>query len=325
MAIWNKIRFEHEIVGGVPTEEDSIRYPYKRNFQDAWLGRAVLLPGSNQRLNLSFATRVFREDFTERPYVSADSNHFFHNDFLFLNELVLTKRKFLKSTMIQAFGITEDIPIGYLFKLVGGHEFGEFVDRPYFGLGASAGDFWEDVGYFSASAEYGSYIENGKSEEGIATFHGLYFSPLLKLRRNQFRQFLTVNYTTSFRPLISQQFDFVEGIRGIDQDVLGDRKFSVNLESVVFHPLKLYGFRMATYAFYDFGWISFGSPLITSKNFQSAIGIGFRLRNESLLFRTIQLRFAYLTAESGLDVNFSFSDPTIFSNFRTSKPDIVRF
>ncbi len=62
-----------------------------------------------------------------------------------------------------------------------------------------------------------------------------------------------------------------------------------------------------------------------SENFQSTIGIGFRLRNESLLFRTIQLRFGYLIQSSDFDVNFSFSDPTIFDNFRTSKPDIVKF
>ncbi len=321
----DQIRFEHEILGGVPSENDSIRFPYKRNFQDAWVGRAFLLKGSDNRVNLSIATRLFREEFTMRPYVDADSNHFFHDAVLFLNELVLTKRNFLKSTMIQAFGVTEDIPIGYLFKLVGGYEFGEFVDRPYFGLGASAADFWEGVGYFTGGVEVGGFIEDQKYQEGIVSVNGLYFSPLLRFKRNQFRQFISMNYSTTLRPLIEQSFGFREGIRGISSDIQGDRKFSVNLESVLFHPLKLYGFRMATYAFYDFGWINFGGPLIKSANFQSSIGIGFRLRNESLLFRTIQLRFGYLTQPAELDVNFSFSDPTIFNNFRTDKPEIATF
>ena len=321
----SQIRFEHELVGGVPSEEDSIRIPYQRNFQDAWLGRAFLLKGADNRINLSLATRVFREDFTERPYVDADSNQFFFNDLLFLNEVVLTKRKFLKSTLIQAFGITEDIPIGYLFKLVGGYEFGEFEDRPYIGLGASAGDFWKGVGYFTASAEFGGFIDDGKMEEGLVDIEALYFSPLLRFHRNQFRQFVNIEYTTTVRPIVTQQFGFNDEIRGIDRNVQGDRKFSVNFESVLFHPLKFYGFRMATFAFYDFGWISFGGPLISSDNFQSAVGIGLRLRNESLLFRTIQLRLGYLTASSELDVSFSFSNPIIFGNFRTSKPTIVEF
>jgi hypothetical protein len=320
-----QIRFEDDDLDSIPIEDDSLRVPYQRNFQDVWLGRAFLLKGSDDRVNLSIATRVFREEFTLRPFVDADSNHFFHDAVLWLNELVLTKRKFLKSTMIQAFGVTEDIPIGYRFQLIGGYEFGEFVDRPYWGLGAAAGDFWDGVGYFTAGAEIGGFIEDRKFQEGIVSVDALYFSPLLRFRRNQFRQFVSLNYSTTLRPLIEEQFGFKEGIRGISREVQGDRKFSVNLESVLFHPLKLYGFRMATYAFYDFGWISFGGPLMKSGNFQSAIGIGFRLRNESLLFRTIQLRFGYLTQPAELDVNFSFSDPTIFGNFRTDKPEIAAF
>ena len=327
----DQIRFEHEILGGVPSEDDSIRFPYKRNFQDAWVGRAFLLKGFDDRVNLSIATRLFREEFTMRPYVDADSNHFFHDAVLLLNELVLTKRKFLKSTMIQAFGITEDIPIGYRFGLVGGYENGEFENRPYFGAQAAAGDFWDGVGYFSGGVDYGGFVDNQKMEEGVVTMNGLYFSPLLKFHRNQFRQFVSFNYTTSLRPLLEQNLNFsggtgeTGGIRGISRDVMGDRKISVNLESVLFHPLKLYGFRIATYAFCDFGWISFGGPLISSNNFQSAIGIGFRLRNELLLFRTIQLRLSYLTEPSEVDVNFSFSNPRIFGNFRTGKPEIVEF
>jgi len=319
-----QIRFEEEALDSIPTEDDSLRIPFERNFQDLWVGRAFLLKGRDDRLNLSIATRLFREEFTSRPFVDADSNFFFHNAVLWLNEVVLTKRKFLKSTMIQTFGVTEDIPIGYLFRLVGGVEYGEFSDRPYWGLGAAAGDFWDGVGYFTVNAEIGAFVEDRKLQEGIVSVDGLYFSPLLRVRRNQFRQFVSLNYSTTVRPLIEEQFGFKEEIRGISREVQGDRKFSISLESVLFHPLKLYGFRLATYAFYDFGWISFGGPLMKSSNFQSAVGIGFRLRNESLLFRTIQLRFGYLT-DTGFDVNFSFSNPLIFDDFRTSKPEVVKF
>jgi len=320
-----QIRFEDDHLDSTPNEDDSLQIPYQRNFQDVWLGRAFLLKSADKRANISIASRLFREEFTERPYVDVDSNHFFHDALLFLNEVVLTKRKYLKSTMIQAFGVTEDIPIGYIFKLVGGYEFGEFEDRPYWGLGAGAGGFWDGVGYFSTGAEFGGFVKDRKFQEGIVTVNGLYFSPLLRSGRNQFRQFVTLNYATTIRPLIEEPFNLKEGVRGISSDIQGDRRFSINLESVFFHPLKLYGFRMATYAYYDFGWISFGGPLMKSENFQSTIGIGFRLRNESLLFRTIQLRFGYLIQSSDFDVNFSFSDPTIFDNFRTSKPDIVKF
>ena len=226
--------------------------------------------------------------------------------------------------MIQAFGITEDIPIGYIFKLLAGHEFGEFDERPYFGLGVGRGDFWKNWGYFSATAEIGGFVKDKNFQEGVVSIEGLYFSPLLKVRRNHFRQFVSMEYSSLLTPLVDEPFSFRDGIRGISRDVIGDRKFNINIESVLFHPLKFYGFRLASYLFYDFGWITFDDKLITSDNFHSAIGIGFRLRNESLLFRTIQLRFGVITGE-GFNVNFSFSNPRIFSDFISNKPDVVKF
>ena len=320
-----QIRFIEDDSDSIATEDDSLRIPYQWNFQDVWLGRAFLLKGIDKRANISIASRVFRSDYTDRPFVDADSNYFFHNAVLWLNELVLTKVKFLKSSMIRAFGITEDIPIGYLFRLLGGYEYGEFSDRPYWGLGASAGGFLDGVGYFSASAELGGFMTNRKFQEGIVSVDGLYFSPLLQFHKNKFRQFVTLNYANAIRPLIDEPFGFKEEIRGISSETEGDRKFSVNLESVLFHPLKLYGFRMASYAYFDFGWIGSGGNLFEGDNFQSSIGIGFRWRNETLLFRTIDLRIGYLTETSGVDINFSFSDPNLFENFHKSKPELVTF
>ena len=313
-----------EIADTIIVETDSLRIPYKRNFQDFWLGRSFVLGSTSDRMNLTLSSRITREDFSDRPFVAPDSNYFFHHGVLWLNQVELTKRKFLKSNMIQAFGITEDIPIGYQFRLMGGYEFGEFHDRPYLGLGIGAGDFWRKWGYFTANAEIGGFFEDQKFQEGVVTVEGLYFSPLIRYRRNHFRQFVSIEYAALLRPLEDEPFGFRNNIRGISSDVTGDRKLAVGIESVLFHPLKFYGFRLASYGFYDFGWITFDDTLIKGDNFHSAVGIGFRLRNESLLFRTIQLRFGIVTDE-GFQVNFSFSNPRIFREFRNDKPSLVQF
>ena len=305
-------------------ETDSIRIPYKSNFQDFWLGRSFVLGSTSDRMNLTLSSRITREDFTDRPFVAPDSNYFFHHDVLWLNQLELTKRKYLKSTMIQAFGITEDVPIGYQFRLIGGYEFGEFNDRPYLGLGIGAGDFWRKWGYFSADAEIGGFFKDQNFQQGVVTLEGLYFSPLIRYRRNHFRQFVSIEYSSLLRPLEDTPFGFRDNIRGISGEVKGDRKLGVSVESVLFHPLKFYGFRLASFGFYDFGWITFDDTLIEGDNFHSAVGIGFRLRNESLLFRTIQLRFGIVTDE-GFTVSFSFSNPRIFSEFKSDKPSLVQF
>ncbi len=319
-----QIRMVDEETDSIIVETDSLRIPYKQNFQDFWLGRSFVIGSTSDRMNITISSRITREEFTERPFVASDSNYFFHDGVLWLNQLELTKRKFLKSTMIQAFGITEDIPIGYQFRMIGGYEFGEFIDRPYVGVGIGAGDFWKKWGYFSANAEIGGFVEDQKFEEGVVAVEGLYFSPLLKFHRNHFRQFVRLEYSALLRPVLEEPFGFGDNIRGISGEIQGDRKLGISIESVLFHPLKIYGFRLATYAFYDFGWITFDDTLIRGDNFHSAVGIGFRLRNESLLFRTIQFRFGIIT-DDGFDFNFSFSNPRIFSEFSNDKPQVVEF
>lgn len=321
----DQIRMEDIQYDSLPNEDDSLRIPYQRNYQDVWLGRSFLLRGGEERKNITLAARIFRQEFHERPFISADSNFFFHNDLLWLNQVELTKRKYLKSTMIQAFGVTEDIPIGYLVGLMGGYEFGEFSDRPYSGIRASIGDFWGAKGYFSLNAALGGYLTRHKLEDGAFIMKGLYFSPLLNVGRNKFRQFVKIIYQSAINPLIDQQFNIRDQIRGISGDVVGDIGFTVDIESVLFHPLRFYGFRMASFGFLDFGWIAFDQPLVETSNFQASTGLGLRLRNESLLFRSIQLRLGYLTETRSFKFGLSLSTPILFDAFTTQKPDVVQF
>jgi len=318
-----EIQVENKLIDQNAKEE--IRTPFTRNFQDLWLGRSFGLDQEHPRNNISLASRVSREEFTARPLVDEDSNQFFHNRVLLINELGFTKRKFLKSSLILAFGITEDIPRGFRFGLLGGYEYGEFENRPYWGLRASGGDFWKGVGYFAAVANLGGYVDDRKFEDGVFSSNSLYFSPLLRVKRFQFRQFLRLEYT---RGLKRSQDDFItleDEIRGTSDFIRGDRKLSASLESVFFSPVQVYGFRLAAYAYYDFGWISNRKPMITDENFQYSAGLGVRIRNESLLFSTMQLRLGYLKESSSLELSFSFSSPRIFQNFQSSKPDTIPF
>jgi len=299
-------------------------FPYESNFQDFWLGRAFQL-GQSSRKNISITGRIFRENFTDRPFVSIDSNQFFHDNVLLIGGVSFTNRNFLKSSMIQAFGVTEDIPRGYVVDLNYGFEFGEFKGRPYWGFKMGAGDFLKDWGYFATIVEFGGFVEDNRFKEGAISTTGIYFSPLLNVGRFKFRQFLNAVYVVGLNREIETEINFENEIRGINEYLRGNRKLAFRLEPVFFNPFYFYGFQMATFFFYDFGWISFDKPLVTSVNFHSSIGIGLRLRNESLLFKTIQISLGYLPQDESFGLDFSLSDPLLFQNFRESKPTVVDF
>jgi hypothetical protein len=86
-----------------------------------------------------------------------------------------------------------------------------------------------------------------------------------------------------------------EGLRGFSSGVLrGQRRVVLNYETDLFTPLSLVGFRIAPLFFFDMAWIApdgHGSPLRTAP--YTGIGLGLRLRNDYIAFRTIQVLLGY--------------------------------
>ncbi len=309
--------------------DTTIRTPYSWSFQDFWAGWQFLLGGPDSRKNIALFARAANKEFDQRPYVEIDSNKFFHNSFLLLGGLSFSKRTFLKSSMILAFGITEDVPTGFNFEIIPGVKFGEFQTRPYLGLefdGAANFSF----GYNGIRVLIGGFFAENRFEDGTFRVDYSYFSPLKHLRRSKLRQFFNFNYTTGLKRRNDEKISSRDFIRGIDGDYLfGQHRLMVSLESVLFTPSYSYGFRLAPFWFFDFGWLSAETPLIQSQNVDAGLGTGIRLRNESLLFATIELRLAfYPSTPIGGDVlgfNFSVSEPRRFDVFQTAKPELVGF
>ena len=69
--------------------------------------------------------------------------------------------------------------------------------------------------------------------------------------------------------------------------------------------------------------------LFKNENFFGSFGIGVRIRNESLVFRTIQLRIAYFPRRVGdmsrWDIELNSKDPSAFDPVGIGKPSIIGF
>jgi len=309
--------------------DTTIRTPYSWNFQDFWAGWQFPLGGADSRKSIALLARAARKEFSERPYVELDSNDFFHNSQLLLGGLSFSKRTFLKSSMILAFGITEDVPTGYNIEINPGVDFGEFQTRPYLGMEIGGARYFS-FGYNAVRLLIGGFFPEKKFEDGTFRIDYIYFSPLINLNRSNLRQFFSVNYTTGLKRNIDEKISYDDFIRGIDGDYLfGQHRLVASIESVFFTKWYWYGFRSAPFLFFDFGWLAQDRPLVQSQNFDSALGLGVRLRNESLLFATIELRVAiYPSTPQGGDsfgFNFSVSEPRRFETFLTAKPELVGF
>ena len=102
----------------------------------------------------------------------------------------------------------------------------------------------------------------------------------------------------------------------------------LNTETVVFTPYQPLGFRIAVFGFADFGLIGY-SPNIFKNDFFTSFGLGVRLRNERLVFNTIQIRLGVAFGKRGLVESeyFRLSNPTRMEQYRyrPTRPEIVEF
>jgi len=265
------------------------------NVKDAWFAHSFKL----KSYNLGFenpgrfitGARIINTNYTKIP------NSGYLNSTLYLGSAAYSYRKYYKDKYLFGFGRTEDIPAGNLFALTMGYEYSTFRTRQYSGFKTSFGKYGIRFGYLYAGAEFGSFLHKGKWEQGVLTADVLYFTRLYNINGWLIRNFLWNRSTFGLNRYPGELVNInnYDGLRGFSSSsLLGQNKFTINLESVVFTPVSFVGFHLAGVVFADVGWLSPTDKIspFREKPYE-AIGVGLRFRNEYLSFGTIQILAAF--------------------------------
>lgn len=305
---------------------------------DIWTGRSIPLYSHHQfdikKPQIYFAARIASNQFSGNRYVSANENPLFHNRVAYLGSIAIAKQWYTQTKFLLGYGRIEDIPTGYKFELVGGMEKGEFHDRPYFALKTSQGGIVDGIGYISGYAEVGGYIKNESIQQGTLKTGMFYYSNLMRAGLYRFRQFASIDYTHGFNRFKglgeSLYLDDYNGIRGyVGDSVRAQRKFSLHLETIAFSPYALWNFKMAFFAYSDFAWINAYGNNPFKGPIYSGFGIGVRIRNDNLAFKTFTIRLGfYPRVPYGGTIDqfeISGSDRLRLSGFKPSRPDFVQY
>jgi hypothetical protein len=302
---------------------------YQGNYQDIWLGRSFQIGGETSRKNLVLSARYRREQYHHRPYSDVDTNIVFHNSNNYFGKIGYRILNYYNTSMIRSFGVTENIPYGFAAGLTLGFSDGEFGDRTYIGLYMGAAKYFPKIGYFGGNLLMGGALRNMEITQGIFELELFYYTPLLKTFKYSTRHFLRLRLRGAATKDLWVQINFGSDVRNLNQEHLhGNSTLVLKYEYVLFTPWFFYGFRFAPYLFADVGFISSSrNPLIQSSLY-AALGLGVRIRNESLAFKTIVLSFGYLPKvledQSRWFVNFSLGEPPLVTVIDFEKPDIIR-
>jgi len=311
-------------------DENLTRIPYTNNYEDFWIGRQISISKKNRNKTLIFSARVSRKDFTSRPRIEPDSNYFFYNQYLGLGSLIYSDIDHYKARLIYGFGITEDIPVGMRIGITSGVIYDDFYDYFYLGLDGGQAIISKSFGYLLGAFKLGGVYDRGEFRHGMLYFYSQYISPLIPKGKFYLRHFLYASYTEG----LNRQRDFnvhlidKNGIRGLGLGAVeGIKRLFFSYEGVLFTPFNFYGFRVAMFGFADAGFIGNDIDFVFQNKMYSGIGVGWRIKNESLVFNAIQIRLAYYpnTAPGGSSFGFDIktNETRLFENIFPVKPEIL--
>ncbi|MEM7110373.1 MAG: hypothetical protein AAF519_19250 [Bacteroidota bacterium] len=324
---------QREVVERINPDE-IIRFDSEFNNQDFWLGRAYLTrEEGDKRSNLQIAGRYSRTRFLQRPeVVNENTNQFFTDTDLYLMSVGYSTRSYEKSSLILGFGRTEDIPEGVLYEATFGREYNEFNERNYLGFKVALGKYFGRLGYIRPQIAFGGFDRDGRFEQGMLNLSANYFSNLYRLRRTNFRQFFSFDFTRGIRRFDDEfiTINDADGIRGLNNVFLrGTNRLNFSSETVAFTPLYVIGFRLAVFSFIDLALINDKSNKIFDNTLYQGYGIGFRFRNENLTFNTVQIRLAwYPNVPAGVsNFDYDIAGAAIFdiTDFRVVEPQVLDF
>ncbi|MGE5351647.1 MAG: hypothetical protein ACM3P0_06155 [Acidobacteriota bacterium] len=309
----------------------NVRY----NRQDYWLGYAFDFkpfdPYSVNFNRLNVSMRVKRTEYTERP--TEDPLGVFQSNTFYLGRLGYSFRTYYRDRYLFGLGKIEDIPLGSLAEILLGYEKGEYVNRPYLGFKTGYSNYSDDFGYLYGGLQAGGYRQNNEWTNGVMVLESLFYSKLLPIGKFKWRHYLGTRYSYSYNPVFAEDLLNVNGdmgLRGFETEERGNKKLVLNYENDIFVPLRFLNFKLAFITFADFALLSGKDELLFSSKLYQGYGVGFRIRNEHLIFPTFQLMFGYypndgMRGGNRFEVFRQQSMFYHFNQFQISAPSVVQF
>lgn len=324
-ASFNRIKSDKTLI------DEDIAIKVRDLHFDLWAGVSHLIPKIESSIYLSGSYGLGR--FPLRPDVTRTMNPIFHNYDNLLVGIGLYREKFMTTNLVYGFGSKEYIAVGYKAEIVSGYTWGEFENSTYLGLSWRSGHFTK-IGYFSGGLTLGSHINShsGAWNRSAVDFDLRWFSNLYRVHKCHVRQFTALNYTHGWNRYQgndeSIDFSGSNALRMLDDNAYGINRMVWNNETVVFTPWQPLGFRIAFVGFVDIGLIGRDHNMFKNQFF-STIGVGVRIKNERLIFKTITLRFGVALGKGGLIDSdyYQLTNSAVIRQFRyqPTRPEIVEF
>ena len=274
---------------------------YNLKHKDIWIGYQLTKNKKQIKLNeyrQFIQYRHLENNFKERPIdylLQLDRN--FQNlkaDFL---SYTLVRQSVYRTRYLYGLGRYEDLPIGRSLTWTTGRYEIEQDKSAYLGFKFEQYKLSKKENYTHIIANIASSYIN-KSIQDIRFLSSLEQFSKLKYLSNGFgyRQIINLSFTQTLKNKYNEALR-INSIYGIPQlnkeQIKGGTRISANWETVFYNNRALWGFKSAPFVFGNLTYIrAVGNPILKG-DIYTAIGSGMRIRNENLVFGTIELKGCY--------------------------------
>jgi hypothetical protein len=283
--------------------ETNTRYGYYN--YDAWAGwntsafKFSTNLNRDKRMRTLISMRYFQQSFSRVPLKYTGIYAYQYPDLrAVLSSVTVFRQESYKAQYVYGFGINEDIPAGADLSLITGWTNRSGVERPYVGIDLERYFFTARESYFNYILKGDAYLHHERAEDVNLLFNLNYFSRLLRLgQRWKQRTFVSIGAARQINrhlnPPLFLQSDF--GVRewSADSLIAGDSRVTLKAEAVFYTPWNLAYFRFAPFVFTNICRFTPLDPHFPHSNWYNSIGGGVRVRNESLIFQTVEFRAFY--------------------------------
>lgn len=322
--------------------KDSLKYlnplygplNFKLRTQDLWAGKAIrIFQGTSEEdiaSNLILGIRYLRMKYNQKPSDINDPYNIYANQDFYLAEIGISARKYVQDTYIFKYGTIEDVPVGRVFEITGGYQLRNSFWRPYLGMKFSIGNY-NEWGYLSANAEYGSFYRSGHAEQGVINASLNYFTGLFEIGKWKFRQFVKPQVTLGINrfPYDSLTLNDKYGLDGFNSTTLsGTNRILLTLQTQSYAPWNLFGFHFGPFLECSVGMLGDAISGFKNRTLYSQFGFGILIKNENLIFSTFQISVSFFPSipGNGTDIfkmNSLISSDFGFRDFEIDRPKPV--
>ena len=307
---------------------------YHFDTKDFWLGYQLFINAKNNknRPRHILQVRHLENNFNVRPinFLAQLDKNYQNINANFLS-ITIFNQNIIRTKFLYGFGRNEDLPIGQSISLTAGKYYRDNNSITYGGIKFEKYSLQPSGNYAHININAGSSYEKNKFQD-IRFLSSLEIIGKLKYFENGLPYRHT--YNISIAQTLNNKYNealLIYSNYGIPQlnkeQIKGGTRISGNWESVLYNAKTIYGFKSSPFVFANLTYIRAIDETKNKGGIFTAVGTGTRIRNENLIFGTIELKCFYLPRT---DLQVSPWNFSLFTNLKYKynssiirKPDFV--